>query len=155
MLIVDSMHAILEGLIHYHCRRVLQLDTKFMRSQKNPDIHPAFIHPWRPFDPKYNLHLEKKRHEISDRDLEDDQIAKIQETLQLPFESGEPRSMTKEKLHNKLNQYQLAPLQYVWFSLSLPTLLTIFGKDGEARVVKAQEKSHFIQLLIKWRNTKP
>ncbi|PBK71789.1 hypothetical protein ARMSODRAFT_973363 [Armillaria solidipes] len=44
MLMIDSMHCILEGLIHYHCLNVLEIDlTKAGKARR---FLPAFAYPW-------------------------------------------------------------------------------------------------------------
>ena len=44
MLVIDSMHCILEGLVHYHCRYVLELDAK--QAKVNVPMVAAFLAPW-------------------------------------------------------------------------------------------------------------
>ncbi|KAF7328154.1 hypothetical protein MVEN_02572900 [Mycena venus] len=36
MLVIDPMHCILEGLVHYHCRHVLQIDAKAAKDEEAP-----------------------------------------------------------------------------------------------------------------------
>ncbi|KAJ7216926.1 hypothetical protein C8J57DRAFT_1537840 [Mycena rebaudengoi] len=49
MTVVDSMHCILEGLVHYHCRKVLRLDAKL--AKRKDEAHVAFTHNWTDYDP--------------------------------------------------------------------------------------------------------
>ena len=49
MLVIDAMHCILEGIVHYHCCHVLRLDAS--ERQANTDgVKYAFDWPWIPYN---------------------------------------------------------------------------------------------------------
>lgn len=49
MAVVDLMHCILEGLIHYHCRRVLRIDASVAKRKET--MGAAFDYDWPEYDP--------------------------------------------------------------------------------------------------------
>lgn len=44
MLVIDSMHCILESLVHYHCLHVLEININ--KASKARKMVPAFDYPW-------------------------------------------------------------------------------------------------------------
>ena len=77
MLVVDAMHCLLEGLVHYHCRRVLEIDAD-QASKTNPPP-AAFSYNWLPHN-----WLVPKEFQVNN-DAECRQINKIQQALTLPY----------------------------------------------------------------------
>ncbi|KAF7293502.1 hypothetical protein MIND_01128200 [Mycena indigotica] len=49
MLVPDPMHTVLEGVVHYHCRRVLQIDQDIAKKRDSAPI--AFPFDWFPLTP--------------------------------------------------------------------------------------------------------
>ena len=137
MLVIDSMHCILEGLAHYHCRYVLELDAK--QAKANVPMVPAFSTSWVQYDegvpPDYRIKHEK---EIK-------QIGEIHNILVLPLDSG-AESITEVELRAKLMSKNLSPLRFVCHSLKLS--MTVLCEQN--RVVPAKSKKHFSDLLISW-----
>jgi hypothetical protein len=135
MLVIDSMHCILLGLVYYHCRYVLGLDAKKANSS-NPVI-PAFSYSWT----QYHDTVPTQYRMRNDQEIK--QITEIHKILVLPFESG----LESEKiLKNKLLTKNLTPLKFVCYSLCLPQEV----KNDRNDLVPAKRKAHFAQLLVNW-----
>lgn len=137
MLVVDSMHCILEGLVHYHCRHVLCIDAEVARTI-DPQ-QPAYFYPWAPYnenDPPQFCAL--KSTEIK-------QVEEIQQLLMLPINSGDG-TLNDTKLLTRLHGKNLGPLKFVSYSLSLPKTL----KNAQNVLVPAKTKEHFATLLVHW-----
>jgi hypothetical protein len=135
MLVIDSMHCILLGLVYYHCRYVLGIDAK-KANTANPVI-PAFSYPW----PQYSDALPTQYCMRNDQEIK--QISELQNILVLPFESGLESENT---LRKKLLTKNLLPLKFVCYSLSLPLEV----KNDRNDLVPAKKKAHFAQLLVNW-----
>ena len=118
MLVVDVMHCILEGLVHYHCRRVLEIDAD--RASKK-DVPPAaFTRAWMP----YNELVPPEFHISNDAELR--HIDRIQQALVLPFRlepsdanEGESIFIDKVQLSRKLHANNKQPLKFICYSLGL------------------------------------
>ncbi|KAJ3874297.1 hypothetical protein F5051DRAFT_296924, partial [Lentinula edodes] len=154
MLVVDSMHAILEGLVHYHCRHVLRLDMEYAKAKENVEMNPAFSYNWPPYDYNYNKLLGDLPQKFKVEEEDELKITQICELLQMPFECENQTSLNAETLSKKFKPIRVAALRYVCHLLNLPKTVTI-NKAGKNETVKAQYKSHFIDLLIAWRRTMP
>ncbi|KAJ3911877.1 hypothetical protein F5877DRAFT_26462, partial [Lentinula edodes] len=154
MLVVDSMHAILEGLVHYHCRHVLRLDMEFAKTKENVEMNSAFSYDWPPYDHNYNKLLGDLPQKFRVEEEDESNIAQICELLQMPFECENQTCLNAETLSKKFKPIRVAPLRYVCHLLNLPKTITI-NKAGKNENVKAQYKTHFINLLIAWRRTMP
>ena len=137
MLIIDSMHCVLEGIVHYHCRHVLELDAK--QAQAIPQMTPAFSYPWTKYSPDI-LPCYRVKH-----DKEIDQVSKIHDILALPLNSG-PNSITEKELRIKLMSKNLSPLRFVCYSLDVR--MEVIGDQNHA--VPAKTKGHFADLLVDW-----
>ncbi|KAJ6580210.1 hypothetical protein B0H10DRAFT_1673423, partial [Mycena sp. CBHHK59/15] len=74
MLVIDAMHCVLEGLVHYHCRRVLRLDAEV--AKKSEEKVAAFSHEWH----AYNLETTPNQYHIKNA-KEEHQITLIHRTL--------------------------------------------------------------------------
>ena len=137
MLVIDSMHCILEGLVQYHCRKVLQFDSQELKNDI-PCV-PAFSYPWTKYHsdvpPEYRV---KHEGEVA-------QISRLQDVLVLSLESG-PGSLTEDELRAKLLNKNLSPLKFICYSLGLPTHVMC----GQNVLVPAKTKKHFVQLLMNW-----
>ena len=137
MLVVDVMHCILEGCVHYHCRRVLRIDAEQAAMKDPPPA--AFPHDWTsyprpvPGDCQVRNQLELKH------------ASKIQEVLLLPFTeddiiNSELGFVNTAELSKKLLRNNKQPLKFVCFTLEL------LGGAGS----ESQQKKDFVDLLIKW-----
>jgi Transposase family tnp2 len=137
MLVIDSMHCILEGIVHYHCRRVLELDADRARASV-PKV-PAFSYPWIQYSMEVPVDYRVKH------DREEKQIIELHHVLVLPFNSG-PESFTEEELRAKLMSKNISPLKFVCYFLKLP--MEVLSEQG--CLVPAKSKKHFSDLLINW-----
>ena len=137
MLVIDSMHCILEGLVHYHCRYVLELDLK--QAKASYSVVPAFSHPWSQYSPDVPLEYRVKH----DREMR--QISELHDILVLPIGS-DLGSITVDELRVKLMSKNLTPLKFVCFSLGLR--MEVLCKQNH--IIAAKSKKHFSDLLISW-----
>jgi hypothetical protein len=137
MLVIDSMHCILEGLVYYHCRRVLGIDAE-MAGKPSP-IAPAFSYPWL----QYHTDVPSSYHMKKDDEIK--QVTELHNILTTPFESG-PGSLTHDMLMAKLLTKNLSPLRFVCYSLNLS--MHVMGEDNA--LVPAKTKRDFALLLVDW-----
>ncbi|KAF9062835.1 hypothetical protein BDP27DRAFT_1368545 [Rhodocollybia butyracea] len=150
MLVVDSMHCILEGLVHYHCRKVLGLDSKVASTPEFVKMAPAFTYEWPAYDAKYSKRLNEKEGIYQMHDRDEDQIQGIHELLQLPFEC-EPRPCLDENtLTKRLADKRRPALRYICWSLKLSTSVSLINDKGQSVITEAKYKHHFITLLLQW-----
>jgi hypothetical protein len=140
MLVVDSMHCMLEGIVHYHCHHVLGLDTK-QAVIKNPLV-PVFSYPW----PDYSPDVPEGYRITHDREIQ--HIREIHGILTLPFkcDMGSTEAIDEIQLQSKLLSKNLKPLKFVCYTLNLREV--IMSLQGP--LVPAKTKKHFAQLLINW-----
>ncbi|KAE9383257.1 hypothetical protein BT96DRAFT_793837, partial [Gymnopus androsaceus JB14] len=151
MLVVDSMHCILEGLVHYHCRHVLRLNSATAKTKETVEFSTAFAYPWPIYDMKYNSNVQQK-YKLSEDDEE--QVTDIHEILQRPFECEGHHCLDKDSFVKKLHTCKLAPLRYVCTLLNLPTTISTV-KNGRNIEIVAKFKAHFIELLLNWMPRSP
>lgn len=138
MLVIDSMHCILEGLVHYHCCYVIGLDAA---EAKEVDRRvSAFTYPWtlweNNMDPKYQEFDEKDRK----------QVTLIQNLLEQPL-GCDPDPLDETQLHKRLLNRLKAPLSYVADDLNL---LETKVRDNTGTLVPATMKEHIVTLLVNW-----
>ncbi|KAF5390401.1 hypothetical protein D9757_005190 [Collybiopsis confluens] len=168
MLVIDAMHCILEGLVHYHSRHVLRLDASAAKLTSD-GLKIAFDWPWIPYSPEAvspNSLLQEKHIPA---------VAKIQETLCLSLSGKNALSM--DKLWTRLNnQSTKGALEFVARSLEVPekmenvdnaicSLYIDRAKTKSKRKAKDQlafpydqpatTKHHLIALLLNWRLKQP
>lgn len=165
MLVIDAMHCILEGIVHYHCRHVLRLDSSAPKVSSD-GLKVAFDWPWIPYSPEAAgpSSLLHEKHIAA--------VVKIQETLCISL-SGK-NSLSLEKMWTRLNnQSTKGPLDFVVRSLGLPgelvnidqaitSLYIARAKAKSTRKDKAKDqlsfphgqpattKHHLIALLLNW-----
>ncbi|KAE9387298.1 hypothetical protein BT96DRAFT_837848 [Gymnopus androsaceus JB14] len=170
MLVINAMHCILEGIVHYHCRHVLCLDSSAPKVSSNC-LKVMFDWPWIPYSPEAAgpSSLLHKKHIAA--------VVKIQETLCISL-SGK-NSLSLEKMWMRLNnQSTKGPLNFVVHSLGLPeelvnidqaitSLYIARAKAKSTRKDKAKDqlsfphgqpattKHHLIALLLNWRLQQP
>ncbi|KAF5343964.1 hypothetical protein D9757_015004 [Collybiopsis confluens] len=162
MLVIDSMHCILEGLVQFQCRGVLRLDAS--KRQFSPKgFKYAFDWQWASYDPELAIHIELAVKHVP-------QVVKIQDALCWAIE-GE-QSLSLDELWTRLDGNVSDALQFVAWSLDLsPTLNNINPLISSLYVERAKRKSkkrnrdniqfpvgkppsqknHFIALLLDWR----
>ncbi|KAE9385262.1 hypothetical protein BT96DRAFT_1007225 [Gymnopus androsaceus JB14] len=117
MLVIDAMHCILEGVVHYHCHHVLRLDTSATRISAD-GFKFVFNWSWTPYDPK----TVSKDLKILEQQVVS--VVKVQKALSLAI-SGD-KALTLEQLWTRLdNQGTLGSLQFVAHTLGLPMTLVI------------------------------
>ncbi|KAF5336277.1 hypothetical protein D9758_014498 [Tetrapyrgos nigripes] len=114
MLVVDSMHCVLEGLVHYHCRHVLGINAE--AAGKEAAMDPAFHHNWKLYDelqvPKaYQLDGNKLDSQLKS-------VSNIHDLLEAALECNEgvPDTMM---LRKRLSTKRLPPLRFVAWSLGI------------------------------------
>jgi hypothetical protein len=110
MLVIDNIHCVLKGLVHYHCRYVLELDLK--QAKASLSVVPAFSHLWSQYSPDIPQEYCVKH----DREMK--QISEFHDILVLPI-GCDPGLITKDELRVKLMSKNLTPLKFVCFSLKL------------------------------------
>ncbi|CAK5269091.1 unnamed protein product [Mycena citricolor] len=161
MAVVDSMHCILEGLVHYHCRRVLRIDTKVAKRKET--MGAAFEYNW----PDYNAATCHPLCLLRNESRELPMIRTIQQRLVQPLlveddsdsdmedddgdvdmaDAPDPRfvpAVTEEEMREQLLRVNLQPLRWVVHSLSL--------NMEPSRI--ASKKACCDQLLA-WHHTQP
>ncbi|KAK0220645.1 hypothetical protein IW262DRAFT_1461979 [Armillaria fumosa] len=143
MLVVDTMHCILLGLIHYHFRYVLGIDWNMAQDQDAPPS--AFDYAW----VAYHLNVPKKFH--LQKDHKEKHVTDIQNILTLPLKGK--CSIDEMMLRKRLKSKNLSPLMFVSYMLGL-TMHTI-SVNGQLKLVPAQGKQQFIDLLVHWQMKKP
>ena len=128
MLVIDAMHCVLEGIVHYHCRKVLRLDAKVAK-KKRGDTPVAFEEEWLEYDAdEVPVDFLLKR-----PDKEEAQVFKIQSKLceaLVPDGSTEP-GINEAQMHKSLLNNNLPPLRFVAYSLGLD----LSGEKTKADVV--------------------
>ncbi|KAJ3990704.1 hypothetical protein F5050DRAFT_1818626 [Lentinula boryana] len=142
MLIIDMMHCILEGLVHYHCHHVLCLDASALKLNAK-GFRYAFEWPWMPYDHKTigtELRLNDK-HILT--------VAKIQQTLCLAL-AGSNAIMLDRMWTCLNNQSAQGALKYVVHSLELTMSLSNIDQ-----LISSLYKNHFVALLLDWRLKQP
>ncbi|KAF7334170.1 hypothetical protein MVEN_02323200 [Mycena venus] len=135
MLVIDAMHCVLEGTVHYHCRRVLEIDET--AASKTPKVAPAFDYEWRPYNAEdvpssFHIHSEKDHK----------QVTSIRSFICTPL-SGEGAEITmKEEWIRHLMRKNKPALRFLCFSLDLA-------------VTDKSTKADLVEMLYKWRLTQP
>jgi hypothetical protein len=97
------MHCVLEGLAQYHSHEVLGLTTASASS--TPKLVPAFEYGF-----KVAAHTTMPEKEVK-------QVVEIQLLLAAPIEGGDDEDVAMDALKTKLQQKNLATLQFVGISL--------------------------------------
>jgi hypothetical protein len=138
MLVVDCMHCLLEGLVCYHCRHVLQLHAKQGTKHTGQSGH-AFSYPWT----SYSSDVPSQYCVKNDKEVK--HIYDIQGILVLPVNDG-PASLKLDELKAKLTRKNLTPLKYVCYSLDLSMEIPC----GNDRLAPAKTKKHFADILANW-----
>ncbi|CAK5284658.1 unnamed protein product, partial [Mycena citricolor] len=160
MAVVDAMHCILEGLVHYHCRRVLRIDTKLAKRKET--MGAAFEYNWPEYDtatchPACILRNEARelvmiraiqqklvQPLLPDNEDEDDDDAAIDEhTADAPDPQFVP-ALTINQLYQQLMKINLQPLRWVLSSLGL-----------NVNPNSIASKKACCNQLIAWRRTQP
>ncbi|KAF9555250.1 hypothetical protein CPC08DRAFT_611241, partial [Agrocybe pediades] len=120
MLVVDSMHCILEGLVHYHCRYVLRLDLSVAKSTERT---PAFAYPWTPY--KNN-----KKPEFQGLDeTERQHITSVHDLLERPLHGDGKYPLDETQLRRRLQEKRKNALKFVADDLELLGMM-VRGSDG-------------------------
>ncbi|CAK5276174.1 unnamed protein product [Mycena citricolor] len=140
MAVVDSMHCILEGLVHYHCRRVLRIDTKLAKRKETmgaaceynwPEYNAVTSHPLcllknetRELPMVHTIQQKLVQSLLADEDEDDEQESEDglgDEDVEMP-NAPNPRfvpAITEDEMHKQLIKANLQPLRWVVSSLSL------------------------------------
>ncbi|KAF7324374.1 hypothetical protein MVEN_02647000 [Mycena venus] len=109
MLVIDPMHCILEGIIHYHCRHVLQIDAEAAKDEEAPV--PAFEYDFHSYDPDDAIRVESEK--------EQNQIDSLHAILVLPLDGPAATIRTKGEFLKRVCRKNKKPLQHVCWSLGL------------------------------------
>jgi len=143
MLVCDPMHCLLEGLVHYHCRRVLEIDAK--RANESDDTPDAFSYNWMP----HNRLVPEKFCVTKEAELR--HIPRIQRLLIRPFTADETGNSVQAKgtmnepaLRKRLLAANKMPLKFVCFSLDL--LVPLRSQRNSDEVIKED----LVNSLIDW-----
>jgi len=138
MLVIDSMHCILEGLVHYHCRHVLCLDS----AQAKINTQPAFSYPWTQYDDNINPEYDG----FTDKDQKE--LIATHNLLERPLGIGEGKDFLDGTLLRKrlINKKKIA-LKFVVENLNL--LHSKVRNDAGIDVIPTTKK-HYAELLVKW-----
>jgi hypothetical protein len=170
MAVVDSMHCILEGLVHYHCRRVLHIDAKLAKRKEVLGV--AFEYNWPVYDSTVlskTLHLRNPTTEleqipriqarlvqpvlprepdtdVDDEDAEDDDAAVVDEedVDDVPDEHF-VQALTDEELFAALMKFNLAPLRFVLHSVTKET-----DNLAKKQLDTLVYKKDFCERLVEW-----
>ncbi|THU90390.1 hypothetical protein K435DRAFT_624220, partial [Dendrothele bispora CBS 962.96] len=169
MLVIDVMHCILEGLVHYHCRHVLRLDASALKTMvDSEDFQFAYDWPW----VEYSDEAAPPGHTLKDKQVPG--VAKVQKALCIALEGD--KAFTLDQLWTRIfNVASLDALRFVVHTLNLSLALsgicdtvaslyvkqvctkskakqlpTTFPRDNVART-----KSQFVAILIDWRLQRP
>ncbi|KIK53087.1 hypothetical protein GYMLUDRAFT_77589 [Collybiopsis luxurians FD-317 M1] len=151
MLVIDTMHCILEGLVHYHCRHVLRLDASALKLNAE-GLKYAFKWPWIP----YNHETVPTELRLEDKHIPT--IAKIQQTLCLSLAGS--NAITLDKMWTRALKFIAHSLE---LSMSLSNVdqfissLYVDRKNPENSTLPdtATQKNHLIALLLNWRLKQP
>ncbi|CAK5272843.1 unnamed protein product [Mycena citricolor] len=162
MAVVDSMHCIFEGLVHYHCRRVLRIDTKLAKRKET--MGAAFKHAWLEYDaatchPACLLQTEVRELPmiraiqqklvqplLANEDEVHEDVEPVDDNIEM-VDASDPRfvpAISIDELRQQLMRTNLQPLRWVVFSLGLNT-------DPSCII----SKKACCDQLLSWRRTKP
>jgi Transposase family tnp2 len=133
MLVVDPMHCLLEGLVHYHCRKVLKIDMKAAEKKAKSPV-AAFSYTWK----QYSSLVPSQFHVRNANEVK--QISEIHCLLVRPLANSP--DMDTNKLLARLLSKNKAPLRFVCYSLDL---LENLPETGSGR-----SKEQLGKLLIDW-----
>ncbi|KAJ3825927.1 hypothetical protein F5878DRAFT_507275, partial [Lentinula raphanica] len=139
MLVIDAMHCILEGLVHYHCRHVLRLDASASKDTAE-DLKVAFEWPWVPYshedalpDASHGADVQLQRKHIS-------AVRKIQETLCLSLAGR--KALTLDQMWTRLqNQSNKGALEFVIQTLGLSKKLDDIDEQLSSLFVARAKKT--------------
>ncbi|KAJ3818491.1 hypothetical protein F5880DRAFT_1491291 [Lentinula raphanica] len=133
MLVIDAMHCILEGLVHYHCRHILRLDAS--TSKDNADgLKVAFEWPWVP----YSHEAVSLDSQLQEKHIP--AVGKIQETLCLSL-SGK-KGLTLDQMWTRLhNQSRKGALEFIIQSLDLPRELVDIDEQLSSLYIARAKKT--------------
>ena len=145
MLVIDAMHCILEGLVHYHCHHVLGLSTQ--HAATSDPMVPVFAYSWM----NYSLDIPAEYHVKHEKEIQ--HIYDIHKILPLPFGPSidllERNQISEPQLRTRLLSKNLQPLKFVCYTLNLPKMVS---QSLHGSHIPAMKKDHFIQLLVDWVN---
>lgn len=139
MLVIDSMHCILEGIVHYHCRRVLCIDAEAAKAKKTPP--PAFVFPR---NPHHTALIEQ--HGLKDADVK--AVTKMEKVLTLPFNAGD-NTFDEPHLIKRLCDFNLNQLKFTHSALGLTTTHGPVAPSNEI-VAPPKRKMDFAKSLVRW-----
>ncbi|KAE9399958.1 hypothetical protein BT96DRAFT_795446, partial [Gymnopus androsaceus JB14] len=172
MLVIDAMHCVLEGIVHYHCRHVLRLDGSNRQTSTDGTSY-AFDWSWTPYDQdSVPNHLKLDPKHIPG-------VAKTQDALCYAIEGD--NSLSLDRLWTRIdNRSTLGSLKFVAHTLELPlslntidpTISSLYNQRVQCRErnntkkkktrgislpsgENASQKNHFIALLLTWRLKQP
>ncbi|KAJ7642972.1 hypothetical protein DFH06DRAFT_999374, partial [Mycena polygramma] len=150
--VVDSMHCILEGLVHYHCRRVLRIDAEVAKKKEIAGI--AFEQDWVAYDPDdcpaeyllknpptdlpgiYRIQAKLVQSLLDEDDSDEDvEMPDVPEGNTIP-------ALSFDTMWGHLFNNNLPALRFVAFSLGLD-------------IRRAKTKADYCHKLMAWRLTKP
>jgi hypothetical protein len=134
MLVIDPMHCLLEGLVHYHCRTVLGIDAK-EAGTVIPQLL-AFSYPW----VTYTMEVPSDYRMQKDEEIR--QVTDIHNILMLPLGNAFDENQLLKKLLTKNKM----PLKFACYSLNL----LYEGTSPGGKQISAKTKQDFGEMLVKW-----
>ncbi|KAF5366412.1 hypothetical protein D9758_009812 [Tetrapyrgos nigripes] len=164
MLVIDTMHCLLEGIVHYHCCHVLRLDASAMKTKTDLEDH-RFAYDWPWVD--YSDEVAPPGCMLKEKDVS--RVAKLQTALCIALKGD--KALTLDELWTQLfNSGNLDALHFVVHSLQLSLTLKDIqdnvanlylkrvSEKSKAKQVEthfpfdkeACTKSHFVAILINW-----
>jgi hypothetical protein len=135
-LVVDSMHCILEGVVHHHFRHILGLTTASANAKA--DIIPAFTYEFQPV-PKEQMEDVQGKQTTMAKD-----VSAIHSLLIAPIEAKDLENwqiMLSEKLAKRCR----TALIFVCNDLNLQPI-----RDGTGTIAKRATKAQWAKALVNW-----
>lgn len=145
-LVVDSMHCLLEGLVHNHFRHVLRFTSEAANTKTA--MIPAYYYkfeqvPSKEDDPTHPVHTKGDERYMKDS-KQVKQVSRIHSMLREPLCSDATDvDEARTKLAAELQKMHKAPLVFVWSSLKL-------NMDGVTQTHHIPTKENYAFALAKW-----
>ncbi|KAJ7675580.1 hypothetical protein DFH06DRAFT_977215 [Mycena polygramma] len=136
MLVIDSMHCVLEGLVHYECRHVLEINAETAETREKPA--QAFTYEWLPYN-EPDVPKDCRMHAGELKQL--DALQRVLETSLTPLGLG---GITEKDMRKKLSSRSNPPLAFLCWSLEI-------WPQVAGKVLKRD----FVDKLMEWRKSMP
>jgi hypothetical protein len=138
MLVIDSMHCMLEGLVHYHCRHVLELSVEKAKQTEKPE--QAFTYPWPPYEEEaYSEIVPDDKFLLAEKEVK--QVLALQEVLETAL--GGDGGISEDAMKKKLMGRNLPALRFICWSLD------VLPPNADDRQKKPKKKD-YAENLMTW-----